>query len=315
MAGRGSKSEGRELLTPLTKQTFTWQQTVMLEYHPTPTILISNAITASAGVELFVKREDLNHPIVSGNKWWKLNLNIQRAISEHYDTLLTFGGAYSNHIYATAAAARELGLKSIGVIRGEESKPLNATLQFARDAGMQLHFISRASYGKRDIELLSSLGEKFGRCYVIPEGGSNELGVEGIASFAEQLPRDFDYTCCPIGTGATVAGLIRGLRGIGVVIGFPVLKGGDAWIDTVKTFNPHYTNWTIIPDYHFGGYAKTTATLENFIREFSNATNVPLEFVYSGKMFYGILDLIAKGYFKRGSRILALHTGGLRNIA
>lgn len=284
----------------------------MLEYSPTPIQPIDDPSLISAGVQLFVKREDLNHPYVSGNKWWKLKLNLSRALAEGHDQLLTFGGAFSNHIYATAAAARAVGMKCVGVIRGEEPSPLNDTLRFARAAGMKLHFISRTSYRSKDDSLLSTLLSKFGRCYIIPEGGSNEPGVAGVASFAEQLPRDFDYLCCPIGTGATLAGLIRGMHGSGFLIGFPVLKGGDAWNIAVREFDPIYTNWTTIPDYHFGGYAKSDDALEKFIRQFSANSNVPLEHVYSGKMFFGILDLVSKGFFRRGSKILAIHTGGLR---
>ena len=284
-----------------------------LRYQDTPITELVDETIASAGVSLYVKREDLNHPFISGNKWWKLKYNLEYAMQRGFDTLLTFGGAFSNHIYATAAAAELYGLKSVGIIRGEEVLPLNSTLQSASDQGMQLHYLSRSEYRRKDdVHFITSLASRFGNCYVIPEGGSNELGVAGIASFAEHLPEKFDYICCPLGTGATLAGLTRGRRGIGKLIGFPVLKGGDAWNTYVNAFNPGYTNWRTIGDYHFGGYAKSNDVLNAFIDQFHREKAIPLEPVYSGKMFFGIYDLLRKGYFEPGSEILAIHTGGLR---
>lgn len=287
---------------------------IMLEYNPTPTVLLNDTAFISAGVEVFVKREDLNHRYASGNKWWKLKFNLEQAIAEGHDTLLTFGGAYSNHIYATAAAAREVGLKSIGVIRGEEVKPLNQTLSFANDAGMRLHYVSRGDYrNKSQASFIDELHKQFGRFYFIDEGGSNELGVEGMSSFAQSLPSYFDYVLCPVGTGASLAGLVRGRKGAGQIVGVPVLKGGDAWIQEVEKFSPGFHNWQLLVDYHFGGYAKSTPALEQFIQEFKSRHGIPIEHVYTAKMFYALYDRIAAGFFERGSRILALHTGGLRS--
>lgn len=284
-----------------------------LSYRQTPILPINDEIIDVAGVSLSVKREDLNHPDVSGNKWWKLKLNLQRAVEEGHDTLLTFGGAHSNHIYATAAAARSMSLQCIGVIRGEEPRTLNPTLSFARSAGMILEFISRTDYKeKNNSTFLEKLRKRYGNFYLIPEGGSNELGVAGISEFSAQLPAGFDYICCPIGTGATMAGLVRGLAGRGFVLGFPVLKGGDSWRHEVERFMPRYNNWDLASNYHFGGYGKSNNELEKFMTAFTLAHNVPVEHVYSGKMFYGIMDMIGKGYFKRQSRILAIHTGGIR---
>ncbi|MEJ1236884.1 pyridoxal-phosphate dependent enzyme [Chryseolinea sp. T2] len=284
-----------------------------LSYHDTPIVPIGDKIAAAAGVSLQVKREDLNHPYVSGNKWWKLKLNIARALEEGHDSVLTFGGAHSNHIYATAAAARSMSLKCIGVIRGEEPAILSSTLSFARKAGMKLEFVSRADYKEKNSDaFFVRLREAYGKFYLIPEGGSNELGVAGVAEFSALLPNEFDYICCPIGTGATMAGLIRGSAGRGFVVGFPVLKGGDSWRHEVAQFEPGFNNWDIISDYHFGGYGKSNDELEKFMKAFTLAHNVPVEHVYSGKMFYGILDMICKGYFKKESRILAIHTGGIR---
>lgn len=284
-----------------------------LSYQSTPIQQINDPIFDAAGVQVFIKREDLNHPRISGNKWWKLKYNLEAAIAQGHHTLLTFGGAYSNHIYATAAAASGLGLSSIGVIRGEEVLPANQTLAFAIGAGMKLHYISREAYRhKTEISFISELESRFGRFYLIPEGGSNEPGVAGVASFADSLPATFDYLCCPVGTGATLAGMIRGRKGVGRVIGFPVLKGDDSWIAEVALFRPQYTNWQLFGGYHFGGYAKTTFALDVFIQSFISRHAVPVEQVYTGKMFYGIYDLAAKGFFKRGSAVLAIHTGGIR---
>lgn len=284
-----------------------------LPYKETPIVDLDDEIAAAAGVSISIKREDLNHPFVSGNKWWKLKFNLADAVSQGHDTLLTFGGAYSNHLYATAAAAAEVGVKSIGVIRGIQTEPLNETLLFAQEHGMKLHFITRTEYSDKQ-KVSTQLAEIYGRFYTIPEGGSNEAGVEGVALFASKLPRDFDYICCAIGTGATLAGLVRGYQGSSFLIGFPVLKGGDSWRQEVIKFNPIYGNWTLATDYHGGGYAKTHPALENFIKHFREKHHLPLEHVYSGKMLFGIMDLVSKGYFKRGSRILAIHTGGIRKV-
>jgi 1-aminocyclopropane-1-carboxylate deaminase len=279
----------------------------------TPIQPINDPVFEAAGVQVSVKREDLNHPQISGNKWWKLKYNLEAAIAQKHHTLLTFGGAHSNHIYATAAAASASDLLSIGIIRGEEVLPLNPTLAFAVGAGMTLHYVSREGYRhKRESTFISELEERFGHFYLIPEGGSNELGVAGVASFAESLPIGFDYLCSAVGTGATLAGLVRGRKGMGTLIGFPVLKGGESWIKEVESFHPHHDNWKLFGSYHFGGYAKTKPELEQFMQQFEDRHKVPVEHVYSGKMFYGLYDLAAKGYFKRGSTILAIHTGGLR---
>jgi 1-aminocyclopropane-1-carboxylate deaminase len=286
----------------------------MLQYTPTPVIEIFDPLFEKANVRVWVKREDLNHPFVSGNKWWKLKYNLEKAIRLKHTTLLTFGGAYSNHIYATAAAAHELGLKSIGVIRGEEIHPLNETLSAVARDGMQLHFVTREHYRKKtEADFVKQLHHQFGEFYLIPEGGTNELAVKGVTEFAHTLGNDFDYVCCAVGTGGTLAGLINGLQSEKKVIGFPVLKGGEFLEQEIKMLLPGYhSNWQLITDYHFGGYAKTANTLSDFMQDFTTSTHIPLEYVYTGKVFFGVYDLIQKKYFAEGSRILVLHTGGLR---
>lgn len=276
------------------------------------------------GVEVIVKREDLNHPYVSGNKWWKLKYNLEEAKKQGESTLLTFGGAFSNHIYATAAAANEMGFKSIGIIRGEEITALSKTLRFAQDQGMLLHFVSRESYRQKTTdEFVNNLKKQFGDFYLIPEGGSNALAVEGVEEFAQQLKAetDFDYVCCACGTGGTLAGIIKAMPEK-KVIGFSSLKG-DFLSEEVRRHlgeevrrnqseEVRKKNWEVVTDYHFGGYAKHPPELLSFIQNFEKEFSIPLEHVYTGKLFFGLFDLMQKGYFPKGSRILALHTGGLQ---
>ncbi len=268
------------------------------------------------GVRLLAKREDLNHPFVSGNKWWKLKYNLQEAVRQGHDTLLTFGGAYSNHIFATAAAAKELGLKSIGVIRGEETLPLNHTLAFAKSCGMELHYVSREAYRKKtETDFIEQLHHQFGDFYLVPEGGTNELAIKGCAEFAAQLDQeiDFDYLCLPVGTGGTMAGFIEGLDQSKKIIGFSSLKGGEFLVKEIEKLIPsEKKNWIINSDYHFGGYGKATAELKNFIQEMKTNFQLPLDVVYTSKMVWGILNLIPKNYFKEGATILFLHSGGLQ---
>ncbi len=269
-------------------------------------------------IRLFIKREDVIHPYVSGNKWRKLKYNLLKAQNEGYDTLLTFGGAYSNHIYATAAAANEVGLKSIGIIRGEEleNKPLNSTLAFAQEQGMKLYFVDRSTYrSKTDESFLNRLSEELGRFFLIPEGGTNMHAVKGASEIVDKEVRSFDYVCCSVGTGGTVAGIIQGMEGQGRVLGFSALKG-DFLINAVQQLigeKSTLTNWEIINDYHFGGYAKTEARLLNFIRDFESDHKVPIEPIYTGKLLFGIYDMVSSGFFESQTKILVIHTGGLRH--
>lgn len=286
----------------------------MLSYNKTPIQQVHDSVLTNSEIRLFVKREDLNHPFVSGNKWWKLKNNLIDAQKQRSRALLTFGGAYSNHLYATAAAACELGFDSIGIIRGEEVLPLNSTLLFARDHGMKLHFISRETYRQKSKpQFINELHDQFGDFYLIPEGGSNELAVAGVEEFAKSLDFNFDYLCCPVGTGGTLAGLIKGQCGERKVFGFSSLKNGEYLSDEVRRLGGSYLNWEINIDYHFGGYAKSTAALLAFIEGFERKHHIPLEYIYTGKMIFGVFDLVKKGFFKKGSTLLAIHTGGIRH--
>jgi 1-aminocyclopropane-1-carboxylate deaminase len=291
----------------------------VLYYHATPQQIIIDFVLEKAGIQLIVKREDLNHPFISGNKWWKLKYNLQKAIRSGQETVLTFGGAYSNHIYATAAAAKEVGLKSIGIIRGEETLPLNPTLTFAREQGMSLHYVTRENYrAKTNPVFIKQLHEKFGNFYLIPEGGTNELALQGCAEFATQkLGRDFDYLCLPAGTGGTIAGIIAGLEGEKEIIGVSVLKNGDFLRDDitqlVRSFSgKNYGNWSLLTSYDHGGYAKVTGSLLDFIAMMKVLHNLPLDPLYTGKLLWAVMKEAEHGTFKRGSTVLALHTGGLQ---
>lgn len=287
----------------------------MLGYSQTPIQEIHDPLFYKAGIRVLVKREDLNHPYVSGNKWWKLKYNLEEAKKLGHKTLLTFGGAYSNHIFSTAAAAHELGFESIGIIRGEETLPLNPTLTFAKSRGMMLKYVTREAYReKANPDFIESLHQEFGEFYLIPEGGTNALAVKGVEDFAQTLGDGFDYLCCAVGTGGTLAGLIKGLDASVQILGFPVLKGGEFLKDEVeKLIGKEAKNWKLMTDYHFGGYGKATAALLEFIKDRLTKNNLPLDSVYTGKLVAGVYDLIEKGNFRSGATILVVHSGGLQN--
>ncbi|PKD21075.1 1-aminocyclopropane-1-carboxylate deaminase [Salegentibacter salinarum] len=271
-------------------------------------------------ISLYLKREDLIHPEVSGNKFRKLKYNIARALEEKQKTLLTFGGAYSNHIAATAAAGELFGLETIGVIRGEElGKDLettlaqNPTLKFANSCGMQFKFISRGDYRKKENrELQEELKKEFGEFYLVPEGGTNELAVKGCQEILTEKDREFQFVAVSVGTGGTLAGLVNASDINQKILGFPALKG-DFLSEEIDKYSFN-SNWELKTDYHFGGYAKVDSELINFINNFKKKYKIQLDPVYTGKLVFGIFDLIKAGYFPSGSKIMAIHTGGLQGI-
>lgn len=272
------------------------------------------------GIDLRVLRLDKTHPEISGNKWFKLKYNLIQAKEQGYSTLLTFGGAYSNHIYAVAAAAKLFGLKSIGVIRGEAHSELNPTLQYATESGMHLKYVDREIYrDKTNPEFIERLKLEFGDFYLIPEGGTNSLAIRGAAEIANVITEPFQYYCLPVGTGGTIAGLISGLKNQGQTIGFSSLKGSFLTDEVSKLLsdfsNNQFNNWQIDNDYHFGGYAKVKPELLDFIKKTEETLGLMLDPVYTGKMLYGIIEMISHGRFERGSKILAIHTGGLQGRA
>lgn len=268
-------------------------------------------------ITLYIKREDQLHPFVSGNKFRKLKYNLDQARKESKNTLLTFGGAFSNHILAVAAAGKENGFKTIGIIRGEELQDKiaeNPTLQQAQDFGMVFEFVSREIYREKGNEdFLGKLEGKFGDFYLLPEGGTNDLAVKGCAEILSVNDTRFDYICCSVGTGGTISGIVNCSKSSQQVLGFPALKGDFLREDICKFVrNP---NWKLISDYHFGGYAKITGELIRFINDFYEKYQIPLDPVYTGKMVFGVMDMIQKGQFPKGAKILMIHTGGLQGIS
>ncbi|MBK0404361.1 1-aminocyclopropane-1-carboxylate deaminase/D-cysteine desulfhydrase [Adhaeribacter sp. BT258] len=287
---------------------------------PVPVQKLESELLHGKQIELYVRREDLLHPDVSGNKWRKLKHNLLAAAEQHFETLLTFGGAFSNHIAAVAAAGKLFGFKTIGLIRGEEHLPLNHTLQQATENGMQLHYQDRETYRrKNEPDLQARLKQQFGHAYLIPEGGTNALALKGCTEIISEIKVDFDVLCCAAGTGGTAAGLLCGLNGSKALLAFSALKG-DFLQQEIDAFTQicsgrTYRNWHLQTAYHFGGYAKTKPELFAFIQEFEQQFQIPLEPVYTAKMFFGLFELIRQNHFPAGTKIMALHTGGLQGNA
>ena len=268
-------------------------------------------------ITLIIRRLDLVHPQISGNKFFKLKYNFLEAKRQGYQHILSFGGAYSNHIAAPAFAAQQFGFQSVGVIRGEElaDRPLNPTLATAQEFGMQLHFVSRDEYRrKQQPEYLAELARQFPEHYVIPEGGTNALAIQGCQEILKDSDAQFDVICCAVGTGGTISGLIEASHAHQQILGFSALKGSFLKDEVAQLTKK--TNWNILDDYCCGGYAKTSAALVQFIRDFEAEFSIPLEQVYTAKMLMGIFDLIEKNYFLARSKLLVIHSGGLqgRNI-
>ncbi|MEQ6120068.1 pyridoxal-phosphate dependent enzyme [Reichenbachiella sp. MALMAid0571] len=287
----------------------------------TPLQKIENTFLKSNRVNLFIKREDLIHPTISGNKWRKLKYNFIEAQKHGHKAILTFGGAFSNHIAATASAANEYGFSSIGVIRGDELSPeSNPTLQHAHDLGMKLYFVSRQDYKNRNEPgYLDELKRKFGDFYAIPEGGSNALAVKGCAEIVSEIEIDFDCIVTAVGTGGTLAGLSSGIGVNRKTLGISVLKSANYLDEEVaKLISSHQEvktkNWEINHDYHLGGYAKFNDQLIQFINDFRVDNNIQLDPVYTGKMMMAIYELIEQKYFESNINVVALHTGGLQGI-
>ena len=268
------------------------------------------------GVALTLKREDLIHHIGSGNKYRKLKYNLQEAEMQNQRTLLTFGGAFSNHIAAVASAGKEYGFKTIGIIRGDElfSKVhSNPTLRFAQSCGMLLKFVTRDAFRRKDDDdFLENLKSEFGKFYHIPEGGTNRLAVKGCEEILNERDTQFDYICCCVGTGGTISGVINSALPHQQILGFPALKGNFLRKEITKFATSN--QWELTTDYHFGGYGKVTDELIDFINDFKEQHQIPLDPIYTGKMMFGIYDLMAKGYFESSAKILAIHSGGLQGI-
>lgn len=267
-----------------------------------------------SSVQLTIKRLDLIHPQISGNKFYKLKYNLLAAQQQGLTQVLTFGGAFSNHIAATAYAAQRFGFESIGMIRGEElaTRDLNPTLQTAQDFGMQLHFVSRAEYRLRhEAEYIQRLQLQYPQAFIVPEGGSNALALQGTQEIlSEDDRKNYDVICCAVGTGGTIAGLIESSSEQQQILGFSALKGDFLKRDIQQWTNK--SNWSLTDAYCCGGYAKTTVELLQFMQHFEQKYAISLEQVYTAKMMMGLFDLIQQQYFPENSRILAIHTGGLQ---
>jgi 1-aminocyclopropane-1-carboxylate deaminase/D-cysteine desulfhydrase-like pyridoxal-dependent ACC family enzyme len=285
-------------------------QTTPHQTIPYQTMSLANDITIT------VKRIDQVHPTISGNKWFKLKYNLLEAQRLGCSQLLSFGGAYSNHIHALAHAAHEYGFTSIGIIRGAElaDKPLNPTLTTAQDLGMQFEFISRSDYRlKHTPEYLVELQSRYPNAYIIPEGGTNTLAVKGCEEiFSEADRQDFDTIVCAVGTGGTFSGLINASSPQQKLLGFSALKG-DFLIEDIQQWTDNdKQNWTLYSEEIFGGYGKFNDKLLTFIKDIQQQYDLPLEPIYTGKAMYRLLELIEQGEVVPHSKILFIHTGGLQ---
>lgn len=284
---------------------------------PTPLQKLSHPLLDEKQIGLYVKRDDLTHPEIMGNKWRKLKYNLVEARSEEKIGIVTLGGAYSNHIAATAAACRDFGFKSIGIIRGDElHEQSNPTLQYAASCGMEMDFIDREQYRslrENPYEVLNNYNDY----YFLPEGGTNALAIKGCKEIIDEIDIDFDLMACPIGTGGTFCGLLSASKKDQHIMGLSTLKGDfiDAEIgELVSKFAIGNTNYTVNKEYHFGGYGKTTAELIDFINWFKEYFGLQLDPIYTGKSFFGVWDMIISDKFEKNLEIVLLHTGGLQGI-
>lgn len=266
-------------------------------------------------IRVFIKREDLIHSIISGNKFRKLKYNVEKALNEKKDQIITFGGAFSNHILATAYIGKLTNLKTIGIIRGDEliNKKLNSTLQNCKNFGMKFLFISRADYKKRNnAEYISTLRKKYTNSFIIPEGGTNYLGVKGCEEILEKDDDFFDVICCPVGSGGTIAGLINTKKKFQKILGFSALKSSN--INNVITKFVNNNDWKIFDDNFFKGYSKIDNRLVNFINDINKQTGILLDPIYNSKMLYHIIKMISNDQWIYGKKILLINTGGLQSI-
>ena len=259
-------------------------------------------------------RLDEIHPVISGNKLFKLIYFLKEAKESVHKTIITFGGAYSNHLAATAFACEQMNIKSVGVVRGEKPKSLSHTLQFCLTHGMQLEFTSRSLYKNIDMDFSKYLQNKYGEHILIPEGGFSIEGKQGASLISNYFnDKNYSHVCVAVGTATTFAGIADANKTKTEIIGFGVLKNqcdipkrfGELKVDPGKKY-------TFFKDYHFRGFAKKSTELFSFMNQFYSKHLIPLDFIYTAKMIFGIYDLIGKNYFKPGSKILCIHTGGLQ---
>ncbi|MEZ5035724.1 MAG: pyridoxal-phosphate dependent enzyme [Chitinophagaceae bacterium] len=281
-----------------------------IQYKNISTDTINLPILQEKNITLDVLRLDTIHPVISGNKWFKLKYYLEEAKLESKKTLLSFGGAWSNHILATAAAARLVGLNSIGLIRGETKKFESGTLQEARKLGMQLFFFDRENYRQKIIPTAIHQEE----IYVIPEGGYGEKGAAGAASILSySSKKDYTHIVCAAGTGTMAAGLLQAILPSQHLVAVSVLKNyTNLEKDILSIAKNKFHSISVVHDYHFGGYAKQKPELIDFMNDFYKETAIPTDFVYTGKLAFAIMDLVKKNYFLPGYKILMIHSGGLQ---
>jgi len=281
-----------------------------------PVVYINDPLLRVHGVQLAIKREDMLHPVVSGNKWRKLKYNLLEATEQGCKRLLSFGGAYSNHIHALASVGKELDFTTIGVIRGESFAADNPSLVEVRSFGMQLHFVDRDTYRCRnDADYINTLQQRFGPCYLIPEGGSTPLAVKGVTELWQEVDEAFDYVALAAGTGATASGVILGAPVGTEVRVYAVLKGAGFLCHEISAYlgdEGSLASWQVFQEYHFGGYARITPQLVAFMDRFEALHKIPLDPIYTAKMLYAVYAQIRSGDIAPGSKILAIHTGGLQ---
>lgn len=272
-------------------------------------------------LNVLIKRDDLIHPIISGNKWRKLQENIVIAKTQGYKGILSFGGAYSNHVHALAFACYQENINCIGIIRGESHYENNATLTQARKWKMDLKFITRQEYRERnDSAFIAQLQARYPDYYIVPEGGSNKAALVGVGNVIQELDEqcEFDTLIVAVGSGGTLAGIVNADENRHALYGVPVLKNAEYLYDSIKQLLPDqaltYNNWQLLLNYHGGGYGKFSEQDANTLIDFIKKTKIPLEPIYSGKMILALLDLVKKDHFKPGEKIVLVHTGGLQGL-
>ncbi len=288
---------------------------------PSPVQVITPHWAKLRDIQISIKRDDLLHPVISGNKWRKLKYTLLEACDNDVKHIVSFGGGYSNHLHALGYCCHQLGIHLSAIVRGDYSQNLSPMLRDLLNWGADIQYVDRATYQQRaEPQYLQTLTTKYPSALLIPEGGSQLQALKGVAEIVDELCNPYDYILAPVASGGTLAGLITGLTKHGKltdckILGIGVLKG-EGYLEQLVTNllakDEQTKNWQINHDYHFGGYAKSNHELAQFCSDFHQQTKTKIEPVYSGKLFFALRDLIAKGYFSHGSRILALHTGGLQ---
>ncbi len=272
-------------------------------------------ISSVVSKTVHVLRLDKIHPVISGNKWFKLKFHLEQSMNDNHHTVLTFGGAYSNHIVATAFACRSIGMDSIGIIRGEEPVEWSDTLKDAKRYGMQLHFVSRDEYDrKEDTGFIDQLKKQFGKFYLIPEGAYGELGAKGSEEIVKLTDTSiYTHIICSVGTGTMMAGIVNATHPLQKVIGISSMKGNQSLEAEIRSLLKNdKREFSLLHDHHFGGYAKYDKALIDFMNELYAQTKIPTDFVYSGKSFFALFSLLKENYFSAADKVLAIHCGGLQ---